>query len=110
PGRSPYGPTQPATGGPPDRDPATFTQSGGGTGPAGSNAASRASRPQLAALAARILRANQPTRPGRGPFLLDGLFGMFSRDIGIDLRTATTLVHVRRRGIVISDPSVLDKA
>ena len=32
---------------------------------------------------------------------------MFSRDIGIDLGTANTLVHVRDRGIVISEPSVV---
>ncbi|MBW3592291.1 MAG: rod shape-determining protein [Actinobacteria bacterium] len=32
---------------------------------------------------------------------------MFSRDVGIDLGTANTLVHVRGRGIVISEPSVV---
>ena len=36
--------------------------------------------------------------------MFDRLFGLFSRDIGIDLGTANTLVHVRNRGIVISDP------
>jgi rod shape-determining protein MreB len=41
--------------------------------------------------------------------LLDGLFGLFSRDIGIDLGTANTLVHVRGRGIVIAEPSVVAK-
>ncbi len=35
------------------------------------------------------------------------LFGLFSRDIGIDLGTANTLVHVRGRGVVISEPSVV---
>jgi len=35
--------------------------------------------------------------------------GLFSRDIGIDLGTATTLVHVKGRGIVISEPSVVAK-
>src|SRR5687768_5022373 len=35
---------------------------------------------------------------------------MVSRDIGVDLGTANMLVHVRGRGIVISDPSVLAKA
>jgi len=35
--------------------------------------------------------------------------GLFSRDIGIDLGTANTLVHVRGRGIVISEPSVVAK-
>ena len=38
--------------------------------------------------------------------MLDSFLGMFSRDIGIDLGTANTLVHVRGRGIVISEPSV----
>ena len=33
------------------------------------------------------------------------LFGVFSRDLGIDLGTANTLVHVRGKGIVISEPS-----
>ena len=39
--------------------------------------------------------------------MLDRLLGLFSRDIGIDLGTANTLVHVRGRGIVISEPSVV---
>src|SRR5437660_5988479 len=34
---------------------------------------------------------------------------MVSRDIGVDLGTANTLVHVRGRGIVISEPSVVAK-
>ncbi|MEI6043379.1 MAG: rod shape-determining protein [Chloroflexota bacterium] len=33
------------------------------------------------------------------------VFGLFSRDLGIDLGTANTLVHVRGKGIVISEPS-----
>ncbi|MBI2774122.1 MAG: rod shape-determining protein [Chloroflexi bacterium] len=41
--------------------------------------------------------------------MFDGLLGLFSRDIGIDLGTANTLVHVRGRGIVISEPSVVAK-
>ena len=40
-------------------------------------------------------------------FGLNALLGLFSRDIGIDLGTANTLVHVRDRGIVISEPSVV---
>ena len=32
---------------------------------------------------------------------------VFSRDLGIDLGTANTLVHVRGKGIVISEPSVV---
>src|SRR6187431_1855519 len=39
--------------------------------------------------------------------MLDRFLGIFSRDIGIDLGTANTLVHVRDRGIVISEPSVV---
>ncbi|NTW03993.1 MAG: rod shape-determining protein, partial [Oscillochloris sp.] len=38
---------------------------------------------------------------------INSLFGAFSRDLGIDLGTANTLVHVRGRGIVISEPSVV---
>ncbi len=41
--------------------------------------------------------------------MLDGLFNLFSRDVGVDLGTANTLVHVRGRGIVISEPSVVSK-
>jgi rod shape-determining protein MreB len=39
--------------------------------------------------------------------MLDAFFSLFTRDIGIDLGTANTLVHVRDRGIVISEPSVV---
>jgi rod shape-determining protein MreB and related proteins len=39
--------------------------------------------------------------------LLDGLLGLLSHDVGIDLGTANTLVAVRNRGIVISEPSVV---
>jgi rod shape-determining protein MreB len=35
------------------------------------------------------------------------LFGGFSKDIGIDLGTANTLVYVKGRGIVINEPSVV---
>lgn len=35
------------------------------------------------------------------------LFGGFSRDMGIDLGTANTLVHVKGRGIVLREPSVV---
>jgi rod shape-determining protein MreB len=38
---------------------------------------------------------------------LAALFGFFSRDLGIDLGTANTLVYVRGKGIVISEPSVV---
>lgn len=33
--------------------------------------------------------------------------GVFARDIGIDLGTANTLVHVKGRGIVVREPSVV---
>lgn len=38
---------------------------------------------------------------------LSSLLGIFSRDIGIDLGTATTLVTVHGQGIVINEPSVV---
>jgi rod shape-determining protein MreB and related proteins len=39
--------------------------------------------------------------------VFDRLLGAFSQDIAIDLGTANTLVHVRGRGIVIDEPSVV---
>ncbi len=39
--------------------------------------------------------------------ILDRLFKIFSRDIGIDLGTANTLVYVRGRGIIINEPSIV---
>jgi len=39
--------------------------------------------------------------------VLNNLFGFFSKDIGIDLGTANTLVYVRGRGIIINEPSVV---
>lgn len=43
---------------------------------------------------------------------LDWLLGLFSLDVGIDLGTANTLVHVKGRGVIIDEPSVvaLDKS
>src|SRR5919202_197666 len=38
---------------------------------------------------------------------LSALLGLFSRDLGIDLGTANTLVYVKGKGIVISEPSVV---
>lgn len=38
-----------------------------------------------------------------------GLFNFFSKDIGIDLGTANTLVYVRGKGIVVREPSVVAK-
>ncbi|HEY0867551.1 MAG TPA: rod shape-determining protein [Fimbriimonas sp.] len=40
-------------------------------------------------------------------FLFHGLGGGLSRDIGIDLGTANTLVHVGGKGIVLREPSVI---
>ncbi|MBI2624625.1 rod shape-determining protein [Candidatus Parcubacteria bacterium] len=39
--------------------------------------------------------------------MLNRFFALFSKDIGIDLGTANTLVYVRGRGIVINEPSVV---
>ncbi|PQP35896.1 rod shape-determining protein [Desulfobacteraceae bacterium SEEP-SAG9] len=38
---------------------------------------------------------------------LDNILGMFSSDLAIDLGTANTLVYVKGRGIVLSEPSVV---
>ncbi|MGQ0570603.1 MAG: rod shape-determining protein [Armatimonadota bacterium] len=40
---------------------------------------------------------------------LDGLLSHLSRDMGVDLGTANTLVYVRRIGIVLREPSVVAK-
>lgn len=39
----------------------------------------------------------------------NGFLGRFSRDMGIDLGTANTLVYVRHEGIVLREPSVVAK-
>ncbi|OGE87714.1 MAG: rod shape-determining protein [Candidatus Doudnabacteria bacterium RIFCSPLOWO2_02_FULL_49_13] len=39
--------------------------------------------------------------------ILDYVYDKFSKDIGIDLGTANTLVYVKGRGIVINEPSVV---
>jgi rod shape-determining protein MreB len=39
--------------------------------------------------------------------MLNFIFGFFSKDVGIDLGTATTLVYVSGKGIVIREPSVV---
>lgn len=39
--------------------------------------------------------------------MFNKLLGLFSKDIGIDLGTANTLVYVRGEGIVINEPSVV---
>ncbi|MEK7194890.1 MAG: rod shape-determining protein [Patescibacteria group bacterium] len=39
--------------------------------------------------------------------MLNKFFGVWSKDIGIDLGTANTLVYVRGKGIVINEPSIV---
>src|SRR5437660_12646404 len=39
--------------------------------------------------------------------VMAGVLGLFSNDLAIDLGTATTLVYVRGRGIVLNEPSVV---
>lgn len=38
---------------------------------------------------------------------VNNLFGRFSKDIGIDLGTANTLIYVKDQGVVINEPSVV---
>lgn len=55
------------------------------------------------------------SRFGNGPdrgiqrhhMILDNVFGLLSKDLGIDLGTANTLVCARGEGIIISEPSVV---
>lgn len=44
---------------------------------------------------------------GQSPAWFRSLTGKFRRDIGIDLGTANTLVHLAGRGIIIREPSVV---
>ena len=39
--------------------------------------------------------------------MFNNLFGKFSRDLGIDLGTANTLVYCKDKGIIINEPSVV---
>ncbi len=41
------------------------------------------------------------------PKMFNSLMGLFSNDMGIDLGTATTLVYVKGKGIVLCEPSVV---
>ncbi|MDQ7859789.1 MAG: rod shape-determining protein [Armatimonadota bacterium] len=41
--------------------------------------------------------------------IFDALLAVLSRDMGVDLGTANTLVYVRRQGIVLREPSVVAK-
>jgi rod shape-determining protein MreB len=47
----------------------------------------------------------QNGKQGKGA--TDRMFDRFSRDMGIDLGTANTLVYVRGRGVVVCEPSVV---
>lgn len=44
---------------------------------------------------------------GQPPPFVKGLLSRFTRDIGIDLGTANTLVHVGGRGVILREPSVV---
>jgi rod shape-determining protein MreB len=41
------------------------------------------------------------------PMIFDSILGLFSNDLAIDLGTATTLVYVKGKGIVLCEPSVV---
>jgi rod shape-determining protein MreB and related proteins len=41
--------------------------------------------------------------------MLNFFFGLFSQDLAIDLGTANTLVHVKGKGIIIREPSVVTR-
>src|SRR3974377_539199 len=41
------------------------------------------------------------------PMLFNEVFGMFSNDLAIDLGTANTLIYVKGKGIILSEPSVV---
>ena len=41
--------------------------------------------------------------------VLDKIFGLFSKDMAIDLGTANTLVYVKGEGVVLNEPSVVAK-
>jgi rod shape-determining protein MreB len=40
-------------------------------------------------------------------FIIEKIFGMFSKDMAIDLGTANTLVYVKGEGVVLNEPSVV---
>jgi len=39
--------------------------------------------------------------------IFDSIFGLFSNDLAVDLGTANTLIYVKGRGIILSEPSVV---
>ncbi len=46
-------------------------------------------------------------RPGMMNSFLGAVLGMFSNDMAIDLGTANTLIYMKRKGIVLNEPSVV---
>ena len=38
----------------------------------------------------------------------DRLLGLFSKDLAMDLGTANTLIYVKKEGIVLDEPSVVE--
>ena len=50
---------------------------------------------------------NDSSEPWSGNLIIDTVLGWFSSDLAIDLGTANTLVYVKGRGIVVSEPSVV---
>ena len=67
----------------------------------------RAAQPQTILVPALSCHGPGAAQSRRDRGLFDGLLGLLSHDVGIDLGTANTLVTVRHRGIVISEPSVV---
>src|ERR1700685_1410437 len=53
------------------------------------------------------LKAQLQVLGSKAKLKCDKVFNFFSNDIGIDLGTANTLVYVRGKGIVLSEPSVV---
>ncbi|MEK7452365.1 MAG: rod shape-determining protein, partial [Patescibacteria group bacterium] len=39
--------------------------------------------------------------------MFDRFFGQFSKDLGIDLGTSSTLLYTKEGGIIINEPSVV---
>ena len=51
--------------------------------------------------------AQRSPKLGSPDMLLDSILGMFSNDLAIDLGTANTLIYVKGKGIIASEPSVV---
>ena len=62
----------------------------------------------MAAPSGRTALDSSKTRArGRFPFPMSNALTFLGRDMAVDLGTANTLVYVRGRGIVLSEPSVV---